>query len=312
MLQFSGVLVLALGASFMGGEPASSDGEVPPVAASEPAAASRAEPSGGEPDAEAPEVDPDAPASPDEGGESSSGAAAPLYTHDPMVSIPSPAIDDEVAPSAPSDVASPADEFERRGFFITLGAGLTHCAQDFCSAIPMGGLGRLELGYRLTRLALVATVTGGGGLTNDDDAAETSIRTLDAAAGLLLLPVREGPVDPFIGASLGYARTVRVLDEASSTDRQYSSRGALRLSGGILWHVTRRAALGPRFDVQMPFAGKWCTRFDSDFDPEPQCPSIREDIIVVDDPDKSNESKRSDRRAFPRPWALTLDLRIAF
>lgn len=226
-------------------------------------------------------------------------------TYDPMAGLPSAAVDDETPSIA--DAPPPVDRFRRRGFIITLGAGITHCAQDLCTPIPMGGLGRLELGYRLTRVAFVATVTGGGGRTDDPDAQETSIRMLDAAAGVLLLPVRQGPVDPFVGASLGYSSTSRVFGDSSSIDRQFTKRGALRLSGGLLWYVAPRLALGPRVDVQLPFAGEWCTRNANDRG-EDFCESIRKDII---DMDQGKQAQRSVRRAFPRPWAVTLDLRIA-
>lgn len=308
-------LAVVLGVSVWAPEPVPvEDVETPTVATPEPPA-----PDEGTEESAPPDEATEEPVSPQESAPEPTPETAPettappLYTFDPMVSPPSPATatDDEIAPGPDREPPEPASEgFRRRGFLITLGVGLTHCAQDFCSPIRMGGLGRLELGYRLTRLALVATVTGGGGRADDPESDEQSIRTLDAAAGVLLLPVRQGPVDPFMGATLGYARTSRVYREDAFNERQIGKRGALRLSGGILWHVTSRLALGPRFDVRLPFAGNWCTVPDADNGGMAQCQSIRDELIRVDDSDKSAERKRSDRRAFPRPWALTFDLRI--
>ena len=282
------------------GEAAPTDDRVPEPSEGEP---SEGEPSEGEPS----EAEPDLP--------EPEPAAPPLSARDPMNSPPSPAgtvaaRDDELAPLGDQGASAPPAAFLRRGPFVTVGVGLTHCAQDYCTTIPMGGLGRLELGWRIERIAFVATVTGGGGRADDEDSNEQAIHVLDVAAGLLLLPVREGPVDPFVGASLGYATTIGVLREDSSTTRQVAKRGAVRLSGGILWHATRRIALGPRFDAQLPFAGEWCTHY-RDAQLEPFCQSIREDIIAVDDDSRDEVARRRIRRAFPRPWALTLDLRIA-
>lgn len=293
-------------------EPASPDAPAPEAAEPAPEAAEPA-PEAVEPAPEAVEPAPEA-VEPEPEPEP---VAPPLHTFDPMDSprSPAPATDDELPEY---DRPEPEEPFLRRGSFVTMGVGLTHCAQDLCTPIPMGGLARLELGYRLGRVAFVGTVTGGGGTTDDPDTDEASIRMLDIAAGALLLPVREGRVDPFLGATLGYASTIRVFKPSmSSNDRQYTKRGALRLSGGILWHVGRRVSLGPRVDWQLPFAGEWCTRFDPEdaFPPgstsDDQCVSIREDIIGVDEDEVPNEEKRRARRAFPRPWALTLDLRIA-
>lgn len=294
--------------------------EPPAMAAPEASAV----PEAAEGEGELGETDVEPPADPDADPEPGEAVAEPSVvdpppaeparaTPDPMAhpeapveAADFPASDDERPPlEAESQTEDEGDAFERRGFSIEMGVGLTHCPQDFCNPIPMGGLGRLELGYRLGRIALVGAVTGGGGLSNDDETDEEAIRFFDVGAGLMVLPVKQGPVDPFFGATLGYARTARLYREDSLNDRQFTKRGAARFSGGILWHVRPRVAMGPRVDVRLPFAGEWCTRTRTDM--SDQCTSIRGELL--EDLDQEAE-KRRQRRAFPRPWAVTLDLRI--
>lgn len=260
-------------------------------------------PSSGEGATVPPEPEPSEP----EPAEPAEPSPEPPTTYDPTLDLPV-AYDDEVPPRAASDDDDADDDgLDRRGFFFTLGTGLGHCAQDFCSPIPMGGVGRLELGVRLTRLALVGSVVGGGGLADPDESGDRAIRFLSAGAGLQWLPVREGRVDPFLGATIGYSRVARLEDPDSTRDRQYASRAAVRLSGGIAWILGRRVTLGPRFDVELPFGGRWCTAFADDSGSEDDCSSIGDDILgpIEDDLDR-----RRQRRSFPRPWALTLDLRV--
>lgn len=297
-------------------EPPAESGE--PSEPSEPpsdGAASEGEPAAADEPAQ-PEPDADADAAPSEateGSESSAPESPPAAEDAPaadpfegtQTSSAAPG-DDERAPLDVEDEPT-TPEFDRRGLLIVLGTGLTHCPQAFCTAIPMGGVGRFELGYRLGRWAFVSTVVGGGGLVPDDEKDNTiirSIRTLDVATGAQFFPVREGRFDPFLGATLGWARTSRRYEPESPTKQQYGSRGALRLSAGFAWYLRRRIAVGPRIDGQLPFAGKWCTGFD---DGDEQCSSIRGEIL--DDLEDPME-KRQQRRAFPRMWTFTVDLRI--
>ncbi len=236
-------------------------------------------------------------------------AEPPSESADPeQVEPPPPMCDPDDDIEADRDAEEPpreaqSDEPKIRGLIIQMGVGLTQCPQDFCSANVMGGLGRFELGYRRGWLEVLGTVAGGGGPGEEGGDTE-GIRFLDVAAGVLAFPVREGPVDPFLGVSLGYARSIRLTGDTGLI-RQYSKRGAVRFSGGILWKVRPRVALGPRVDVRLPFAGQWCSRFDDGM--EDQCISIRDEILEP----LSGESKRGARRAFPRPWSFTLDLRIS-
>ena len=264
---------------------------------------------------------PEQAATPSEAPTASADGATPPASHEvgprdvePGSQIPptadpfSQASDYERAPTGHDEESG--EMFDRRGVQIGLGLGVTHCAQGICDDIAMGGVGRLEVGYRFPLIAVVATTSyGGAPVAGEGTGAREAVRFLDVVGGLQLFPVRHGRVDPFVGFGIGYARTAVPYDTSTTTSirRQYSKRGALMFSGGLMWQVGPRFALGGRVTARLPFLGEWCT--DSSIggiEDDASCIDIREDL----EDSGEGRSKRSQRRAYPRPWAATFDIRF--
>ncbi len=191
---------------------------------------------------------------------------------------------------------------------LRAGAGLVQCGQDLCDSIPMGGLARLDIGYRIGLYSIYATIDGGGGVLDlpefdDDEGAVTNIggglSFLYVGAGMAVHPVDLGRVDPFVGVTLGYSRVEqRFRSDERSIDTLYS-RGAVAPSMGLEVYVTNRIAIGPRFDVVLPFGGSLCQRSDG----------LQECVNTVDIVDSDTPAiARQRRRDFPRPWSTTLQV----
>ncbi len=194
----------------------------------------------------------------------------------------------------------------RRGLVLRGASGITHCAQPFCDSIAMGGLGRLDVAYRLGYLSLYATLSGGGGVLDVPDFEQSGepvtnirggLKFLFAGAGLLVHPVDLGRVDPWLGVALGYSR----IEERMHADRGSTvtlvSRAGVEVGGGLDVFVHRRLALGPRFDVVFPFGGSVCTGAD--------CINVAD--LVADD---LAARRRATRRSLPRPWSVTVNFTV--
>lgn len=185
-----------------------------------------------------------------------------------------------------------------------------HCAQRLCDAIPMGGIGRLDLGYRGGFYSLWITVDGGGGRLDvpsfEDDAGPVtgvrgSLTFMQAGVGVAFHPVDLGRVDPYLGLSLGYSR---VEERFRSDQRSYDlvfRRGGLAPNVGFDVYLTRRVALGPRADVVFPFAGSRCIREQG----QEECLNTV-DIVDTDEAALA----RARRRTFPRPWSATVQVTV--
>ncbi len=195
-----------------------------------------------------------------------------------------------------------ADEGERRGPQLGIGVGVAHCAQSMCDAFAIGGVVRGEAGYRFPHVALLGALTYGGAAITEGGGPE-SVRFLDATGGLQYYPVITAPIEPFVGAGLGFARTA-VGYGASSQQAVSSKRAAVVLSGGIVWRTSPRMAIGPRVSYRFPFAGQWCSSSGVS-DGTTSCRPIRRLVSS-----ESGRDKRERRRGFPRPWTLVLELRF--
>lgn len=188
--------------------------------------------------------------------------------------------------------------------------GLTHCGQRLCDSIPMGGMARLDVGYRAGFYSLWVTVDGGGGRLDvasfeDDDGLVSgihgSLTFMQTGVGFSLHPVDLGRVDPHIGLGLGYSRVEqRFRADQRSYDLVYR-RGGVMPSFGLDVYLTRRVALGPRADVVFPFAGSRCLRASG----QEECLNT---VDIVD----SDEAAvaRARRRTFPRPWSASVQVTV--
>lgn len=216
-------------------------------------------------------------------------------------------------PQLPPPPEPPADEyvaFARRGLILRTSAGITHCAQDVCDSIPLGGLGRFDVGYRLGLFTLMATVSGGGGRLDIPDFENANGPVTNARGGLTFLfagavglihPISYGRFDPWLGVGFGYSRVRQRIDADQTELETTFSRGGVELGTGLDIYVARRVALGPRFDATLPFGGSICTNTDG----------IGECFNVVDVVDSDTAAiARQRRRAFPRPWSVTINATI--
>lgn len=242
------------------------------------------------------------------------------------------ATDTEVAPVAVSptpttsatgeatDVASPP-LFDRTGFLLSASTGVAQCREPLCALIKVGGHGRLELGYRHRFIAPVFGISLGGaeleiddftgpGLPNVPPESSGSLRFFDVGFGIQAFPVLQGRFDPFFSVALGYSRvTARAKDEDLSYEARYS-RGGARLGTGLAVYVGEHVALGPRFDVTVPFGGEFCESLDGNGtigDDE-----VCTDVSAIIDEQTTSFDERLVRRNFPRPWSLAVDLRVVF
>jgi hypothetical protein len=220
-------------------------------------------------------------------------------------------------------------KFSRRGFLIALSLAITNCSQNDershtaastnCDENVIGPLGRIELGYRVARYVapfVSASYSYNGkevpGTTSGLDA-KSSWRVFDVGGGLLLFPVTKGRFDPYAGAMLGYTRQNELIEIGDERTKQILKRGLVRLTTGWNIYFVRRFAVGPRFDIDLPFAGVACI--------ESNVPHLDEEIpgeceTIREIPDRagleSKLEKRSFRRAFARPWSVGVNVSAFF
>jgi hypothetical protein len=215
--------------------------------------------------------------------------------------------DAAVATPTPSPPPEPVFvTWPRRGLILRASSGVTHCAQGFCDSIPMGGLARFDVGYRLGYYSIFATVSGGGGMLDIPDFEQDGepitnihggLTFMFAGAGLMVHPVDLGRVDPWLGVALGYSRIEERLLADQLEASTLLSRAGVELGGGLDVFVHRRVALGPRFDVVFPFGGSICSGTD--------CINVA-DLVASDIP----AQRRATRRTLPRPWSLTVNFTV--
>ena len=217
---------------------------------------------------------------------------------------PAPTIKPKPAPS--SECAPEADPFRRRGLMLAGSVGIAGCTQPPCASIAAAGVGRLELGYRFGYVAPFVGVSGGGSpLDVDDSDVEGRLGFVDVGVGLQVLPVARGRVDPFVGLMLGYTRLWTKIDSSVADFRQWESRGAARLGGGLPIYVHERVTIGPRVDLILPFLGEVCTTLEGDGE---MCTAVG-DLI---DEATTKPEERLVRRSFARVWSATVEVRAYF
>lgn len=204
--------------------------------------------------------------------------------------------------AAAAAAPEPEAVFDRKGFLLAAGIGVTHCAQAWCSDSVIAGMGRLELGWRFKWIAPLVYVGGGGTpLSPPEGDVDGPMSILGTGVAARVFPVVQGRVDPYVGFGLGYSRIAKNYEGDNGKD--VIKRGAALFTGGLSFYLARHLALGPRVDYTLPFAGKICAE-DSFGE---GCTKASE--IYEDDDDAR---QRANRRAWPRPWSVTLDLHVVF
>ncbi len=259
-------------------------------------------------------------------------ADVPAVAPDPFPVSPTP---DPAPPATPTPpVATDAErplaeapppekiepDFDRIGVLGTASVGITNCAQNLCALVPVGGVGRFELGWRYKWIAPVVSFAIGGAPVDVPEEStavpegapgdvKAALRFLDVGVGVQAFPVVSGRVDPFVRVGLAYSRVALVVKDSETKYRLHFSRGGVQLGGGLSIYVARHVSIGPRFDVVLPFAGKLCEELDGDAVAEEGTCRSTSDIV---DSAESSTDERLTRRTFPKPWSATVDVRFVF
>lgn len=221
---------------------------------------------------------------------------------------------------APPDAAPPhaPQGFDRVGVLGAVSTGIGSCPQPLCALIPLAGIGRFELGYRYKWVAPVASLSIGGSpidlpespttaAPNAPGDTKASLRFLDVGLGVQAFPMTRTRFDPFFRLGLAYSRVVFAVNDDAEYE-EFLSRGAVVLGGGLSIYVARHFAIGPRFDVVLPFAGKLCYEVDGEPILEERCTPVRDLVDVAD----NTIDERAIRKALPKPWSFTVDARFVF
>ncbi len=198
----------------------------------------------------------------------------------------------------------PEAPWRRTGILVGASLGYAGCGGDLCAAYQGGVQGQLDAGYRWTWVAPIASVAGGGGPVDAGSTVRASQRMFDVGAGALLFPLRRGRVDPFVGARLGWSHSTTAVRSRSSSLRSTTSfnRGGARIAAGIGVFVRPGLSVGPRFDMTFAFGGRVCV----------DTPVMTADGQVAQGQGcaSAGEFDAAVRQQFPRPWSLTLDVRM--
>jgi hypothetical protein len=176
------------------------------------------------------------------------------------------------AAPAPAPKDDGATRWRRSGVLFAGQAGALACTRPWCDGFSAGGYGGLEIGYRHRFVAPVLALSGGGGPAKVPqfwrdagwDPAKRAMTFLDVGIGVLLFPVARGRVDPYLGARIGgsfFASTLRYTGGgllAGLTVRERIRRAGVRIVAGLDVYAARRLAIGPRFEITVPFGGEIC------------------------------------------------------
>jgi hypothetical protein len=221
---------------------------------------------------------------------------------------------------AESKKADAQPEFDRIGVLGTASVGVLSCGQPLCALVPVGGVGRFEIGWRYKWIAPVVSLAIGGAPVDvpeettvlpDEapDDVKAALRFLDVGVGVQVFPITFGRIDPWVRFGLAYSRVAFVVKDSETKYHQRYSRGGAQLGGGLSIYVARHVAIGPRFDIVLPFAGKFCEELDDEpLGDDGACRSVS-DLVATG---MSAQEERAIRRIFPKPWSVTVDARFVF
>lgn len=332
-------------------EPTTDESEVSPEIP-EPTAPPAVEPTAPAPSDPAAPVEPVAPAEPTPPSDAQPAATCPCdpvdwrcwQAHEDVCRFepPPPATPATAAPQAKTQVEEPEheereaddddddddastgwyrfDSWQRRGVLLGIPLGIAGCGRTWCEGFKVGGYGGLETGYRFGIVAPVIAGSIGGGHANVSEAlreagwdpAESSMRWVDFGIGLLLFPVRNGRVDPYFGARIGYSQFTQDVNYTGD-DYAYRNagatlrlkRGAVRFVAGLDFFVRPIFSLGPRFEVSVPFGGKVCVVGDVE-----GFPDGRECMKIADLAEDNGSMIPLDPSDLPMNWSLSLFARF--
>lgn len=248
-------------------------------------------------------------------------APAPVPPADPSPVIDEPTVAEPVRAAPAPQVETKPPPWNRQGMMLSFDVGVGTCTGPLCALIPLGGSGRLSLGYRKRRVGvLVSGVIGGANMrvedfTNDEppvDAPENGrghVRSAGIDVALQVMPVLDRRFDPFLLAGLGYVTTV-AFARAESEDIEYefrTKRGGLRFATGWPFYVAPKVSMGPRVDVTLPLGGAVCERLQVGSDGDEECRSVKRLSRGL-----TKFGKRLFRRDLPKPWSVTWEVRFVF
>lgn len=223
---------------------------------------------------------------------------------------PAPVEDDEL-PSRPTTPRTkpppPKRTFtgpQRTGVVVGLGAGYLGCRTAWCEGYKGTGAVQAELGYRFRFIAPVLVVAGGRGpIDLDIEGVRSRLSFVDLGVGALAFPAPRTVLDPYFGLTLGWSRaeiSARDTEGLGVHASERLSRGAARFTFGLNFFVLPRVTLGPRFDIAVPFAGRWCFSSEPELPDPPPCSAVK-DLPMT---------QMIDPADLPRSFAVTLHLRL--
>ncbi|MCH9684617.1 MAG: porin family protein [Deltaproteobacteria bacterium] len=194
----------------------------------------------------------------------------------------------------------------RHGLLLGGTLSFVGCNSGLCNGYNGGVGGQLEAGYRFGWVAPLLSVSAGGGPIEASKIAgvAASQRFVDIGVGALLLPLRRGRIDPFVGARLGWAHAATTIRDRATGQRGLTSlsRGGVRITAGVDVYLNEWVALGPRFDMTFGFSGRLCS--------ESPATTTDNTVVQVRECFAARQFTTEVRREFPRPWSLGLDVRV--
>ena len=210
-------------------------------------------------------------------------------------------------------------ETSRAGAFISISVGAGHCGA-WCSYLRAIGGGRFEAGYRWGHLALGGSASIVGGSYDNvasvpEDIyftvyAKGSTRFTQLGPVVQLFLASEGRFDPYVSAGIGYRRVVDVAEvEGIDGEVKYWESGAgVTVGAGVPVVVSDRVTVGGRFDKSFAIAGKTCATIGGEAPPDrDRCQSWSKQIAELNPVDE-----RFSRLSRPRPWTVSVELRVSF
>jgi hypothetical protein len=211
--------------------------------------------------------------------------------------------------------------WDRKGFTLRFGLGIAGCLRDFCRDEDFAGhkvkigLGtHLEIGYRpieyisfggmLNFMYLPIEVEGAPG----DPEWDARGFILAPGAFAYVHPVPFSRVDPYAGLGMGFLWTrahYEVSAGGASVEQDFTfNRGFAKIAAGLDIFLVEHFALGPRFDVFLPFGGEFCY--------ETSYSAYGYNYSYDDCDDIDDVFDNDDEEELPIPWSFTVNASLYF
>jgi hypothetical protein len=219
--------------------------------------------------------------------------------------------DYELPPRAPSKRPPPRwkpEAPQRTGIIVGAGIGYLGCRTAYVCEDRFDGAfaAEGEVGYRFRFFAPVLVAAGGRGPVDvppEIEDVEARLSFFDFGVGAIAFPAPRSIFDPYFGLTLGLERAqIRAQDNLGLGVKvdEITTRGAVRFLFGLNFFLAPRVTLGPRFAINVPFAGEWCLESEPDPFDEARCVKIK-DLAAEESIDPSD---------LPRSFAVTVLLRL--